>query len=92
MRKTVTDRLVERLNKARGLSYPDIGYMVFADVIGGGSKGGRKLYTIFNEQGGLVCSSHNATPAKRVAALRILVEQAEKVAGLVRTETESEEA
>jgi len=56
MRKGKIDKAVKKLNAARGLSYPSIGYLMFADITGNGDNR-RKLYVIVNSAGGVDVSS-----------------------------------
>lgn len=59
MMKRVTHKDVERacarLNAARGVAYPERGYLQWADIRGDG-RNRRGLYATINDQGG-VCSS-----------------------------------
>lgn len=57
---TVTEKLLNQLNTARGLKYPDIGYSYFADITGDGRKR-RSIYTIINAGGGVTYSEMNAS-------------------------------
>ena len=69
MRSTVTSRLVDKINKARGLKYPSIGYLLFQDIKGDGmSKPG--LHEIINAGGGVSRSSLNGPPRIRCENLR----------------------
>lgn len=72
MHATVTSRLVDKLNKARGLSYPAIGYLMFADIKGDGiSK--PALFEIINAGGGVRRSDLNGPPRQRCAKLRAAI-------------------
>jgi hypothetical protein len=69
MRSTVTSRLVDKVNKAKGLKYPSIGYLLFQDIKGDGwSK--PALYETINAGGGVSYSSLNGPPRVRCKNLR----------------------
>lgn len=61
---TTTEKLLNELNAARGLKYPDIGYSFFADVKGDGTNR-RRVYTIINTGGGVTFSELNAATARQ---------------------------
>ena len=61
---TTTEKLVNALNNERGLSYPDVGYLMYQDVRGDG-RNIRSLYSIINADGGVVYSQHNASTARK---------------------------
>jgi hypothetical protein len=68
---TKTERLLDKLNAARGLSYPEIGFAYFADIRGDGF-GRRSVYQIFNEAGGVIYSSLNGkTPRETCDRIRV---------------------
>lgn len=69
MRATVTSRLVDAINKARGLKYPSIGYLLFQDIKGDG-RSKPALYVITSAGGGVVLSSLNGPPRIRCENLR----------------------
>ena len=70
---STTERLLEELNAAKGLSYPQVGYSYFADVKGDG-RNIRSVYTIVNAQGGVSYSPYNAaTPRQRCANIRAAI-------------------
>ena len=54
-RKTLTEKACEAYNKARGLQYPNPGYLYFADIKGTGK---RSVWAC-NATGGVTRSSHN---------------------------------
>lgn len=58
MAKCKIDLAVTALNAKRGLKYPDIGYMYYANIAGDGRKY-RSLYTIINAGGGVSYSEFN---------------------------------
>jgi hypothetical protein len=67
MRKTVIDRLCEQYNQARGLVYPSIGYLTFADYKGDGQPPRRRLYEIVNQGGGVTRSILNGRTYRHTA-------------------------
>ena len=70
---SVTQNLVADYNAARGLKYPDVGYLLFQDVKGDGHSK-PALYVIYNAAGGVSYSSmNNRNPRARCAALRAAV-------------------
>ena len=70
---STTERLLEELNAAKGLSYPQVGYSYFADVKGDG-RNIRSVYTIVNAQGGVTYSNFNAaTPRQRCNKIRAAI-------------------
>jgi hypothetical protein len=58
--RTVTEKLLTELNQLRKLTYPNIGFLYWADVDGRGTYLPR-VYVIINEQGGINLSAlhHN---------------------------------
>lgn len=72
--KTTTARLLRELNAKRGLKYPDIGYVFFADV-GGDGRYCPRVYKIINADGGVTLSDLNgATARKRCDNIRAALE------------------
>ena len=68
--KTKTDLALGALNEARGLKYPDIGYLYYANVTGDGrSPAYRSIWCIVNAEGGIVRSHFNTTSSKAALAL-----------------------
>jgi len=60
---TKTEKLLNQLNQLRGKTYPDKGYMFYADVKGDGT--GRKgCYTIINCDCGVMANALNGIPAR----------------------------
>jgi hypothetical protein len=65
-----TERLVSAINKKHRKTYPNIGYLMFADVCGNGSNR-KQLYVIANDKGGVTYSDLNgSTPRERCYKLR----------------------
>lgn len=82
MSKTTTEKLLDRLNELRGLSYPQIGYLYFADIKGDG-RNIKKVYVITNEGGGVRLSSLNGrTDRDRCNRLRVEIDLAVSKAGI----------
>lgn len=74
---TTTDKLLNELNALRGLTYPDVGYLYFADVHGDGRANRKRVYMITNRDGGVTFTEHNATSARaRCDAIRRDIERA----------------
>lgn len=69
MKKGVIDKLCEAINTARGLSYPDIGYLYFANIAGDGRKH-RTVYAIVTQGGGVVAVHNAGSPLKTAKKLR----------------------
>lgn len=70
MRKSKIDIAVDELNARKGLTYPMIGHLRYANITGDG-RSYRTLYVIINDGGGVSYSSYNArTPRKTLANLR----------------------
>lgn len=76
-----TTKLLNELNAALGLKYPDIGYAMFQDVKGDGTYSPR-VYVIVNSYGGVQLSELNDISAiKRCAKIRkAIVETPKKIA------------
>ena len=75
MLKNTTTRLLDKLNAARGRSYPDIGYEYLADIKGDGQHCPR-VYSIINAHGGVTLSPLNAGNARqRCAKIRDAIAQ-----------------
>lgn len=67
---TTTQRLIDQLNATKGLTYPDKGYILFADIRGDGSNR-KSCYTVINCDGGLMANALNGiSPRERCNALR----------------------
>jgi len=74
----VTEKLLKELNEARGLKYPDIGYLYWADVTGSGVYNPR-VYQIINPGGGVSLSEYNdANAKKRCAKIRAAIAEARR--------------
>lgn len=70
MRKCKIDIAVDEYNARRGLTYPMIGHMRYANIVGDG-RNYRTLYVIINDGGGVSYSEFNAaTPKKTLEKLR----------------------
>lgn len=70
MRKSKIDLAVDALNASRGLKYPMVGHMRYANITGDG-RNYRSLYVIINDDGGVTYSSLNgASRVKTLANLR----------------------
>jgi hypothetical protein len=54
------DKAISQLNQKRGLQYPAIGFLIFADIKGDGGKLRRRIYVIANSDGGVSFSDLNA--------------------------------
>lgn len=66
MRKSTIDNLCDKLNHNRGLTYPSIGYVYFADIRGDGRRK-RALWEIINSGGGVARSIINAPTYQQTA-------------------------
>lgn len=66
MRKSIIDNLCDKLNANRGLTYPSIGYVYFADIRGNG-RSRRALWEIINIGGGVARSIINAPTYQQTA-------------------------
>lgn len=64
MRKSKIDIAVDALNAKRGLAYPMIGHMRYANIAGDGRRY-RTLYVIINEGGGVSYSEFNARSTRK---------------------------
>ena len=53
MKQCKIDKLCAAINQARGLSYPSIGYLFYADIRGDGIKRPRSVWQITNGGGGV---------------------------------------
>jgi len=70
---TKTERLIDQLNKARGLTYPDKGYMLYQDIRGDG-RNRKSCYTIINGDGGVIANCLNGlSPRERCNSLRVCI-------------------
>lgn len=73
---STTEKLLNELNAALGLSYPQIGYSFYQDVVGNGIAKPR-IYTIVNAFGGVTYSEMNdANPRKRCGNIREAIKRA----------------
>jgi hypothetical protein len=74
---TLTEQLAKRINELRGLTYPSVGYLMWADIRGDGTYSPR-LYEIVTEKGGVCISGlHHRSSRRRCAGLRLLIENLE---------------
>lgn len=71
MARTETDKLLDKLNERRGVQYPQVGYLYFADIRGDGSNI-KRVYQIINIGGGvsLAHDLNDRNPVKRCAKIR----------------------
>jgi hypothetical protein len=67
MRKCKIDIAVDQLNAKRGLKYPMIGHLRYANIVGDGRRY-RTLYVIINDNGGVSYSYFNARNPRAVLA------------------------
>lgn len=67
MKQTTIDKLCIQYNKTKGLTYPSIGYLTFADYHGAWYPLKRKLYEIVNQDGGVTRSPLNGKTYKETA-------------------------
>jgi len=74
MRQCKIDILLTEINTARGLTYPSIGYLYYADIMCDGIKRPRTVWQIISEVGG-VSKAHQlgGTIHKTIAALQALL-------------------
>lgn len=63
MKKCKIDLAVDALNAHKGLKYPMIGHMRYANIAGDGRRY-RSLYVIINDGGGVAYSEYNARSPK----------------------------
>lgn len=68
MRKCKIDKALDELNAKRGLVYPQVGFLYFADVRGDGDKVNRRVWQIVNASGGITYSDLNARLSKLTLA------------------------
>lgn len=74
MRKCKIDLAVDALNQRKGLKYPMIGHMRYANIWGEPRRY-RSLYVIINEGGGVGYSEYNGrTPQETLGRLRAALE------------------
>jgi len=75
---TTTQRLLDQLNAARGVTYPDAGYRTWADIRGDGTY--RPAIWVCLKTGGVsYCYELNATSArKRCDKIRAAIDAANK--------------
>lgn len=62
------DRLLTELNEKRGLKYPDVGFLYYADIKGDGQSP-KSVWRIMNDQGGVCYSELNARTPKAICDL-----------------------
>ena len=75
MRATVTTRLLDQLNKVRGLTYPSIGYVYYADIKGDGQNH-YAVWEVATKGGGVRRSHLNGHPRARCNAIRKAIKEA----------------
>jgi hypothetical protein len=68
MKKGTIDKLCEAINKARRVTYPQKGYLLFQDIRGDGMRR-RRVYMITSDGGG-VTAIHNGSYRKTAQNLR----------------------
>ena len=66
MKRGTIDKLCEAINTKKGLIYPSVGYLYYANIAGDGRRH-RTVYQIIREGGG-VAAVHNGYHAKATAA------------------------
>lgn len=77
MKNGAIDKLCEAINKARGVTYPQKGFLMFSDIRGDGMRR-RRVYAVMNDGGG-VCAVYNGSYRQTAKNLReILTAQGEK--------------
>ena len=67
MKKTVIDKLCDQYNRACGFTYPSIGYLYFADIVGNGQPLKRSVWQIITDRGGVSFSYVNCKTYKQTA-------------------------
>lgn len=72
MKKGTIDKLCEAINKARRVTYPQKGYLMFSDIRGDGMRR-RRVYMITGEAGG-VTAIHNGSYRQTAKNLREVLE------------------
>lgn len=65
MKNTVISKLCDQINTVRRVSYPNKGYLYFADIRGDGPRK-RRVYCIANDSGG-VTAVHNGITHRQTA-------------------------
>lgn len=74
-----TEKLLAEYNRIRGLTYGDIGYTYFADIIGDG-RNIRKVWVIVNEGGGVTLSRlHDSNARRRCTKIRAAIAALDRV-------------
>lgn len=74
MRLTTIDKLCQAINAARGLQYPNKGYLYFADVKGDGRRR-RRVWCITSDAGGITSTHNGKTYRHTAAALREVLKE-----------------
>ena len=67
MRKTVIDKLCDKYNRAKGFTYPSIGYIYFADIKGDGTILPRRVWEVITAGGGVSRSVLNGKTYRHTA-------------------------
>ena len=68
MKKGTIDKLCDAINKARRVTYPQKGYLMFSDIRGDGMRR-RRVYMITSDNGG-VTAIHNGSYRQTANNLR----------------------
>jgi hypothetical protein len=66
MKRGKIDKLCEQINNARGVVYPQVGCLMYANIAGDGRRH-RTVYQISNADGG-VCPAHNSCSPRVTAS------------------------
>jgi len=72
-------KLCHAINTARGLEYPAVGYLYFADVNGDG-RNIRRVWAVINRDGGIVATHNGKTYRETAANLRQILNTIEETA------------
>ena len=71
MRKCKIDLLCDSINQSRGLNYPSIGYLFYADVKGDGIKRPRLVWQVISDHGGIGRAyEYRGSPHQTIKALQ----------------------
>jgi hypothetical protein len=73
MKKGTIDKLCEAINQARRVTYPQRGYLYFANIKGDGISRRRRVYMITSDGGG-VTAMHNGSYRQTAKNLREVLE------------------
>lgn len=72
MKKGIIDQLCAHINAARGLKYPEKGYMQYSNIAGDG-RSHRTVYVVTGDSGGLTACHNGATPNETARNLRFIL-------------------